>query len=137
MNLFCLVLQGTRDSVVVIVTRLAGSPWQLRNRGSFPGRCNISLPSDGSTPAEVPIYIVGIGGTSPWTRVHEADHSSPYSSEVKNEWSCISIFPYFEMTWTEILQSQARQPRFITWFEFYSLMWIQIRYGRFFVGLKL
>jgi hypothetical protein len=122
MNLFCLVLQGTRDSVVVIVTRLAGRPWQLRNRGSFTGRGNMSLFSDGSRPAEEPINIVGTGGTSPETRVHEASHSSPYSSEVKNEWSCISIHPYFEMTWTEILQSQARQPGFITWFEFYSLL---------------
>ena len=42
-KLFCLILQGTRYSVVVIVTRLAGSPWQLRNRGSFPGRGNIFL----------------------------------------------------------------------------------------------
>ena len=43
MKLFCLVLQGTRDSVVVIATWLAGRPWQLRNRGSFPGRGNIFL----------------------------------------------------------------------------------------------
>jgi len=43
MILFCLVLQGTRDSVVVIVTRLEGRPWQLRNRGSFPGVGNVFL----------------------------------------------------------------------------------------------
>lgn len=35
MILFRLVFQGSRDSVAVIVTRLAGRPWQLRNRGSF------------------------------------------------------------------------------------------------------
>lgn len=37
-KLFCLVIQGTRDSVVVIVTRLAGRPWRLRNCGSFTRR---------------------------------------------------------------------------------------------------
>ena len=41
MKLFCLVLKGRRDSVVVIVTRPAGSLWQLRNRGSVPGRDSI------------------------------------------------------------------------------------------------
>jgi hypothetical protein len=40
---FVWFLQGTRDSVVVTVTRLAGRPWQLRNRGSFPGRGNVFL----------------------------------------------------------------------------------------------
>jgi hypothetical protein len=91
----------------------------------------ISLFFDGSRQAEGPIFTVGTGGTSPGTRVHEADHSSPYSSEVKNEWSYISIPLYVEMTCSEILQSQARQPGFITRFEFYSLLGIQIRYGRF------
>lgn len=66
-----------------------------------------SLFSGGSRPAEEPIYTVGTGGTSPGTRAHEADHPSPYSPDVKNEWSCFSILPYVEMTCTEILQSQA------------------------------
>jgi hypothetical protein len=43
MKLLCLVLQGSRYSVVVIVNRPAGRPWQLRNRGSVPGTGNILL----------------------------------------------------------------------------------------------
>jgi len=43
MILFCLVLLGTRYSVVVIVIRLEGRPWQLRDRGSFPGIGNVFL----------------------------------------------------------------------------------------------
>lgn len=92
----------------------------------------ISLISDGSRPAEGPICTVGAGGTSPGSRAHGADHSTPYSSEVTNEWTYMSILPYVEMACTEILQSQVMQPGFITWFEFCSLLWIQIRYGRFF-----
>jgi hypothetical protein len=127
MKLFCLILQGSRDSLAVIVNRPAGRPWQLRNRGS------VALLSDASRPSAGPIYTVGIGGSSPGTRAHEADHSSPYGSKVRNEWNCSSILSNGKMTCTKVLQSQAMQPGFTTQFELCSLLCIQTWYEWLFV----
>jgi len=38
---------------------------------------------------------------------NEADHSSPSSAEVKNEWSCVSVPPYaFTMSRTYLVYSR-------------------------------
>jgi hypothetical protein len=77
-NYFVLFCRGARDSVVVVVTRLAGRLWKLRNHGSFPGIGNIFLySSTGLDRLKVPfiqlvleVLLPGLGRMKLITHLH-------------------------------------------------------------------
>jgi hypothetical protein len=84
---------GSRDSVVGTVTKLRGVRSGLRIPTG--GRA-VSLVRNVQPGCEAhpPSYSVGMGAVSPEVKRprHQADHSSPSRTEVKNEWRYASTF---------------------------------------------
>ena len=83
-------------SVVVVTGLLAG---ELRSRGLIPVRYKRPFPSLRSSkklwaPPSLLLQILRSSFPGVKRPGHEADHTPPYSSEFKNEWSYTYVSPY-------------------------------------------